>query len=933
MIQWYVYYGVLSVGGNGGVSRQARKTVLEDLEKEESPMEQGKRRAQTDPPRKKARGRRGGTVGFVLLTILLVGVCTAGFFGLIFAKYVQTSVIPVVQVDSDDYTMNLSSFIYYQDKETEEWVEYQTVHGVENRILVSIDQVPDALWQAVVAIEDQRFFTHHGVDWPRTISATLNMFTSNDTYGGSTITQQMLKNMTQDKAPHVNRKVREIFRALEYEKNYTKKQILELYLNYIYLGKDCYGVQTAAQYYFGKDVSELNVAECASLIAITNNPSLYGPKYDITYTREDGTTTTPRELNKKRQGWVLDKMAEVKGPATLDDLDSDPDTWSTYLTKEEAEAAKAETLQFTDSSVKAKDIVEKAVGGVKLNSWFTDQVIRDVTADLADEYGISIEEAEIKLYNSGYNIYTTLNPKIQEIAESVYLDRTNLKSGNNPDLTSRDGQPIRSGITIMDPYTGNIVATVGDMGEKEGNLLWSYATDKHQVGSSMKPLTAYAPAIESGAVTIGTAFDDYPVETMNGTYWPKNSPTRYRGFTTVASGIQHSINTMAVQTLMAGGVAEAFAFATEKLMLDLEPEDMDRSPLGMGGLHRGLSTVEMAAAYSCFVNQGVYNEPRTYVRVTDRNGNVVLENEGESHVAMKETTAYLMNKMLKNAVAAGTGTQAKFSGMTIAGKTGTTSDNYDRYFVGYTPYYVAAVWTGYKSNARISYSGNPAITLWKLVMQKVHEDLPNKDFTRPSTGLTSVQLCADSGLLPTDACRADIRGSRVVSVEIAEGTAPTESCALHAMRSYCTEGQCLATENCPESSVVQAAFLDHERVDYGSGVKAEDDAYLISSMERAIGLRPTVTPEGVETYPEVIGCPVHTTGGIEGPVEGTDPNDPNNPSDLPPVDDPNGDPGSGTGTQEPPAEPDVPQEPDNPPTGDGQTGGDSWYQDFWDNIG
>lgn len=889
-------------------------------------MENEKRQPAARPAHResKARKRGGGTVRrvfFVLMTLVLIGVCTAAMIAGIFMTYVNTTLAPTLQIDADDYTMNLSSFIYYQDKETEEWVEFQTVHGDENRILVTFDQIPDALWQAAVAIEDHRFFLHEGVDWRRTIGATLNMFTNNNTYGGSTITQQMLKNMTHDDKPYVNRKVREIFRALEFEKNNTKEQILTLYLNHIYLGKGCYGVQTAAQYYFGKDVWDLDLAECASLIAITNNPSLYGPMYDVTFTRDDGSTTNPRELNKQRQENILTRMTEVGKDGEV------KDGATPYITKEQAQAAMDEILHFTDGTTSADDIVTEATGGIEVNSWFTDQVIRDVTADLVEEYGYTTKEAETKLYNSGYHIYTTLDPDIQEIAENVYADRGNL---NN--LTSRDGQLIRSGITVMDPYTGDIVALVGDMGEKTGNLLWNYATDKHQVGSSMKPLTAYAPAIDSGAVTPGSTFDDYPVELLNNNYWPKNSPQRYRGFTTVASGIQNSINTIAVQTLMAGGVQEAYEFATEKLMLDLEPEDMDRSPLGMGGLHRGLSTVEMAAAYACFVNSGIYNQPRTYVRVTDRDGNVILENEGESHVAMKETTAYLMTKMLTNAVNAGTGTQAKFSGMSIAGKTGTTSDNYDRYFVGYTPYYVAAVWTGYKSNARISYSGgNPAITLWKKVMQEVHADLPNKSFTRPTSGLENVTLCADSGLLATAACRADVRGSRAVSVEIAAGTAPTEECTLHTMVDYCSDGKCLATESCPESAVKQVAVLNHTRENYGPSVKAEDDAYLLTSMQKAIGLAPTIGEDGSESYPEVIGCPVHAGLPVTDPENPDDPvTDPSDPNYNPPAPSEGNEGGNGTGdTPVTPAEPGEP-DPNDPTGGFGDAGGD-WWTGFWGN--
>ncbi|MCI6054283.1 transglycosylase domain-containing protein [Dysosmobacter sp.] len=847
-------------------------------------MEHGRREeAPKTPPRREPKPKRRGGAGrivkrflFVLMTLVLIGVCTSAMMAWIFMKYAETTLTPVLQVNADDYTMNYSSFIYYQDKASGEWVEYQTIHGTENRIWVDIEDMPDALWQAAVAIEDQRFFEHNGVDWKRTLGAAVNLVTdTKDTFGGSTITQQVLKNMTKDNDGTVNRKVREIFRALEFEKNYTKWDILELYLNFIYLGQGCYGVQTAAQFYFGKDVSELDVAECASLIAITNNPSMYGPMYDITITREDGTTTTPRELNKERQENILNKMAEVKGPATMKDDLSDPESWSTYLTEEQAQAAKDEVLQFTDGSTSADDVVAEATGESMYNSWFVDQVIRDVTADLVEEKGISTKEAETLLYNGGYHIYTTLDPEIQSIAESVYEDRGSL---NN--LTSASGQLIHSGITIIDPYTGNIVAMVGDMGPKEGNLLWNYATDIQQPGSSIKPLTAYAPALDSGAINPGTTFDNYPVQLMNGSPWPKNSPNTYTGWTSVSMGIQKSINTIAVQALQKGGVTNAYAFATEKLGLSLSPEDMDVSPLGLGGLTYGLSTVEMAAAYASFANSGIYNEPKTYLKVLgEDNSTVILENTGEQHVAMKESTAYLMTTMLQKAVSNGTGGAARFSGMSIAGKTGTTNDNFDRYFVGYTPYYVAAVWVGYKENERISYSVNPAASLWKQVMQQVHADLENKSFAKPSTGLTTVTICADSGLLCTDACHADPRGDRAVQVTVATGTEPKEECTLHKLVNICTEGNCLAGEFCPETSVVQKGYLDYVREDYGESIKADDDAYLISSLEKAAE--------------ESGGCPVHTTAAVvpEDPNVPVDPNDPdapfidddpNNPANQPP---------------------------------------------------
>ena len=350
---------------------------------------------------------------------------------------------------------------------------------------------------------------------------------------------------------------------------------------------------------------------------------------------------------------------------------------------------------------------------------------------------------------------------------------------------------------------------------------------------------------------------------------------------------------------------------------------MNVSPLGLGGLTYGLSTVEMAAAYSAFANNGVYNEPKTYVRVlANDNSTVILENETEQRVAMKETTAYLMTEMLQNAVSSGTGTGARFSGMHIAGKTGTTNDNYDRYFVGYTPYYCAAVWVGYRENERISYSVNPAASLWRQVMEKVHADLPDQSFSRPSSGLTTVTVCADSGLRCTDACHADPRGDRAVPYTVATGTEPTEECTLHRMVDICTEGNCLAGEFCPAESIVQQGYLDYVREDYGEGITASDDAYLISTLEEAVA--------ATETSPG--GCPIHTSAvDPDDPNQGLDPDDPNwqptDPDDPDAPTDPGEtgtSPGGETGGQT--TQPD----PNDPTGGFGDAGGD-WWSGFWDN--
>ena len=558
------------------------------------------------------------------------------------------------------------------------------------------------------------------------------------------------------------------------------------------------------------------------IIAITNNPSLFGPMSTITITRKDGSTWTPREYNKYRQELILDRMSD-------EDV-INPDTGKPYLTKAQAEAAKAEVLHFTDGSVEAETIEAEAAAEAAakshsaIDNWFVEQVKNDVASDLMVKYDVGLDYALSMINKNGYKIYATVDPRIQALAESIYEDRSNL------DVTSSNGQPIQSGITIVENTTGNVVAMVGAIGPKEGNRLSNFATMKKQVGSSIKPLTCYAPALEAGVITPGSVFDNYPVMDLEGSPWPKNSPNEYTGFTTVREGVRRSWNTIAVQTLQKLGLAESYAFATDRLNLDLVAADMALSPLGMGGLTYGLSTEEMAAAFAAFANGGIYNAPRTYLRVEDANGNVILEKDSETQVAMKDTTAYLITDMLLEAVNSGTGKPARISGMNVAGKTGTTNDNYIRYFAGYTPYYTAAVWTGFERNAIIKYSGNPAVDMWKKVMEKVHEGMENKPFEKPAAGLTTVEVCLDSGLRCTDACRADIRGSRAKSFTAASGTAPTEECTLHTMVGYCSEGQCLAGEFCPETSVNQVGVLNYERVDYGPKISAADDAYLLINM-------------------------------------------------------------------------------------------------------
>ena len=869
--------------------------------------------------RKRRNPRRtAATVGKVLGTLCLIGVLSIGIFAWIFMQYVKTTLAPDLNIDLDDFTMNLSSVILYED-DNGQWQELETLFGTENRIWVDYEDIPQYAWQAAVAIEDERFFEHHGVDWKRTGGAVVNMFFGmRDTFGGSTITQQVIKNLTEEDSATVKRKVTEIFRALELEKKYDKEDILEVYLNKVFFGSSAYGIGAAAKTYFGKEVQDLTLAECASIIAITNNPSKYNPLLsskiishdtgkkdkngDIIY--EDWTCT---QWNKYRQELILDKMLELG-----------------MIDQEEHDAAVAEKLIFVgtpeyealhgDPNAEEEESTDTGAW-----SYFVDLVFEDVKEALMDEFGYSAETAVDLIYNAGYRIYATVDPEIQEIAESVYEDVSNL------DYQAPNGDQLQSGITIMDPYNGYVVASVGGIGEKTGKRTLSYATAKRPCGSAIKPLSVYGPAIENGVITPASVYDDYPLElNSRGTGgYPKNDPSRYRGLVTLSTAVKYSVNTVAVRVIQELGYATSYDYMVNKLNFGLAPQDLAEAPLAMGGFTYGVSTQEMAAGYCAFINDGIYTKPRTFIRIEDDNGNVILGNEAESWVAFSDTTAYQINNLLKEVMQSGTGTLARISGMTTAGKTGTTSDNFDRYFVGYTPYYCAAVWVGYGYNRTVSVSGgNPAAILWYKVMSQVHEGLENKDFNTPSSGLETITVCTKSGLKPGEGCPTQ-------RVTITAGNGPTETCTMHATVEVCTESGQLAGEFCPaecretrtvctyERKVVYlptgATTIDPETgesVVTGTPILAEDSDQMLSSLQAGgtctVHTEPVVDPNN----PLDPNDPNYDPNNPDQTVDPNDPDyDPNNPN--PPVD-PGTDPGTNPDTPETPDEPSEPNVPDEP---------------------
>ena len=645
-----------------------------------------------DIAREPAAEKRGGKAGRVLGiigTILLIGVVTGLIFVCIFAFYVKTCITPSLDLDLNDFTLNQSSIIYYQDSNGD-YQKLTTVKSSENRIWVDGDQIPQHMKDALVAIEDKRFYTHKGVDWFRTAHAALNMFTGGSTFGGSTITQQLIKNLTQQDDITVQRKLLEIFQALDLEKNYDKDEILEYYLNAVYFGEGCYGVQTAAQTYFGKDAKDLSVAESAAIVGITNLPTYYDPFYSV-------------ENNKERQENVLREMYKQG-----------------YLNKSEYEAAKSEELEFVRG--------ENSPDTFNVYSYYEEVVLSDVIGDLAEAKGISRNAASQLVHNAGYEIYACIDKDIQAKVDAIYTDPEQL-----PKSYSGTKSQLQSAIVIIDQTTGEIKALSGGTGEKTISYGLNRATGTTRPpGSSIKPIAVYGPAVEYGLISPSTMVldaDETHVQLAHTSWYPKNSPNTYDGIITITTALQKSKNTVAAQIMDKLTPSASLEFLRSRLgVTSLIDSDADYAAMALGEPHYGITVREMAQAYTALANDGVFTYSRTYTMVKDRSGKIILDNQPQTIRAFSQETARTMTYMLNNAATYGTGSESRLSNMPVAGKTGTTTSNRDRWFCGYTPYYTCAVWTGYDTPETMAFSGNPATQIWQKVMSAIHADLPRKEF-------------------------------------------------------------------------------------------------------------------------------------------------------------------------------------------------------------
>ena len=672
-----------------------------------------------------------------VLTVFLIGLITVSLVVSAFLFYAFTMVDGTMEHDLDNLALNFTTTIYVKDAKGN-YKEYKRLHGEYNRIWVSYDEkaakdkekgyegIPQNLVNAFVAIEDKRFFEHNGVDWKRTFSAFANLFfhfySSNQ--GGSTITQQLVKNLTGDASQKPSRKIREIMRARYFENKYAKSTIMECYLNTIAMGHGMYGMEVASEYYFGKSVGDLSLAQCACLAAITKSPTTLSP--------DDNP-----KANQVRREEVLNQMKEQG-----------------YITDKEYKAAMKEKIVTVGNEKVRKESDD--------NSYFVDALIDQVIDDLSDKYGYDRAHASNLFYSSGYRIYTTLDNKVQDAIDAVFTD------ANTYGLKAANGKTMQGSMTVMD-YKGHVLGIAGGIGKKEGNRVLNRATSSpRQPGSTMKPIAAYAPAIEQNLIHYSSIVND--VRINYGNWTPHNWYGGYWGNITVQYALERSVNTIPVYLVNKMTPQVSFDFLEQKLGITTltHPEqdkkskigDLNLSSLGMGGMYRGITTLESAAAYATFGNKGRYYKPTLYSKVTDQYGNVVLEYSEKSSMAISEDTATVMNKLLQQVVygSNGTGTGARdyIKNMKIYAKTGTSNDTNDLWFVGGSPYYVGSCWCGYDVKQDIP-NQRIAMTMWGAVMSRLHNGLKEKEFPT-STYASERYYCTASGELATSNCSSKAIG-------------------------------------------------------------------------------------------------------------------------------------------------------------------------------
>ncbi len=751
-----------------------------------------------DPKKKKA----------ILISLLLIGLIGLGIlFGVLYG------IMRDAKLDVADLALKYENSIML-DMNGDVIAE---LTGDQNREPIKISEMSEYLPKAFVSIEDERFYDHIGVDVKRTLGATAKYALSkigigSSSYGGSTITQQVVKNITEEKDRTWQRKLKEMARAYYIEKELSKDQILELYLNLIYMGgnTNIYGVEVASNYYFSKDAKDLDLAESAFLAGINNTPNSYDPFI------EDNDDNLKRIKNRTRT--VLDKMKE------LGNINSDEEY-------EKAIAKVDKGLPFKKGKVTQNNIY----------SYHTDAAILQIIDQLMEEKDLTREAAQLYLYSGGFTIYTTQNSDIQ-----AAMDEEAQKSKY---INTKDGEQSQAGMVLLDHKTGNVLGVMGGLGEKDTSLGLNRGTQAvKQTGSSMKPLAVVAPGIDKGVITAASVYDDVPYKNFKNYNY-------FKGLLTIRYAIESSQNIPMLKAIQTVGIENSLEFLKSVGFSHLDDEKDNNISLALGGLTNGATPLEMAAAYGAIANDGVYIEPTFYTKIVDDDGNTVLEPHQESRTVMSKAAAYVVKEILTQPVKTGTSTYCKISGMSTAAKTGTTNDDFDRWLCGFTPYYTAATWYGYDNNRTVSgWSLSPASQIWASVMKQAHTGLAGKTFaeSRPDSIVTAT-VCRDSGLLATDNCKHDQRGNRTYTEYFVKGTVPTKQCETHVKVEICKETGLLATEFCEEKE--EKVFITRPNSNTDTSWRsAADSKYMLTikdtcdkHTEKADKEKPQITLNGSST--------------------------------------------------------------------------------------
>lgn len=840
-------------------------------------MNYGKKGVRAKQKKLNAKASKWGRkLAFTCVQVLFAGIIAGVIVGASAAIGAFKGIIAAApDIDVNDVApVGFSTFVY--DNEGNQIGKLVATNA--NRVQVPMDRIPQNLADAFVAIEDQRFYEHNGIDLKAIVRAGYTYVRSGfqRSEGASTITQQLLKNTVftnwvneEGMIEKLQRKFQEQYLALEITKKLTKEEILLRYMNTINLGQNTLGVQAASLRYFNKDVSELTLSECAVIAAITQNPSRWNP-------------ISHPENNAERRERVLNNMLEQG-----------------YITQAEYDEAMADDVYSRIQEVNITTAIDS------VNSYFMDALTEEVLQDLIDEAGYSPTQASTLLYSGGLHIYATQDSNIQAIADRIFSDPDNYPSNVkwylNYDLTveTASGEYVnyskemmkdwfiqnesknfnllfssqeaayeaidtfkaaileegdveyaesiyltpqpQVSLTIIDQHTGYVVAMVGGRGAKEGSRTLNRAYNTtFQAGSTFKVLTTYAPALDSAGMTLATVFNDAPFHYDTGQLVKNWWGSSYEGLSSIRKGVYHSMNVVTVKCLtqitpdLGYSYLENFGFTT------LTWADDCVQAMALGGTYHGVTNMELCAAYASIANGGLYNKPSLYTRVLDSNGNVILDHtQPTSRQVLKETTAWLLTSAMSDTVTKGTGTAARFNGMSIAGKTGTTSDSKDVVFAGYTPYYTAVIWAGYDYPNKLSDSEQSlAKKLWKLVMQEIHADLPNQTFAMPN-GIVQAAVCSQSGKRPIEGI-CDVAGT-VTTEYFAEGTVPEEPCDVHYLGDICVYSNMPASPDCPFKLIGTLALTPIEDAALWPGSS--------NIVENPDGTVTTISPQITNTCP------------------------------------------------------------------------------------